>query len=432
MSRTDERASLRRVLGLPDVVLMGINGVIGSGIFLLPGAAAALMGPAAILPLICAGILCVLIALCFAEVGGRFGATGGAYLYAREVFGGFIAFSVGWMSWWVRIIAWAALANGFAVALLPLFGEVPASVDDIVVVAVIVVLSIVNFRGTKLGAVVMNVLTIAKLIPLAVFVIVGLFFLDGSRFTPFAPEGYGSLAETVLVLLWAFVGFEVLAVPAGEMRRPNRTVPLAFVTVMAVVTLAYVGVLVVATGTYDDLAGSENPVAEAAATFLGSAGGTFVAVGIAISIIGTNAASALVTPRCLYALAEQRQMPAIFGAVHATYRTPSVAIIVSSTLVLVIALSGSFVELAVISVVARFFQYIPTCIGVLVLRRRDERAGRTAGGFRVPLGATVPVLATLCCVVLLALTEPRKLLWGGGALVLGIPFYFLFRSRETT
>ncbi len=407
--------SLKRVLRSGDVILLGIGSVIGSGIFLLPGIVAEMMGPAAILSFIGAAFLCLLIALCFAEVGGRYEQTGGAYLYAREVFGGFAGFSVGWMGWWVRLISWAALANGFAIAVLSLFDHTPTFLDEVVAVLVILVLAAVNFRGAKLGAVVMNVLTVAKLLPLAVFVVVGLFFVDLDRLTPFAPHGYRSFADSTLVILWAFVGFEVLSIPAGEMRNPSRAVPLAFVTVMGVVTVIYLGVFLVASGTYDGLAGSANPVAEAAGTFLGSAGGIFVAIGVAVSILGGNSVSAIVAPRALYALAEQGQMPKSLGRVHAEYRTPAVAIVVSTVLTVLLAVSGSFEQLAVISVVARFFQYIPTCLAVMVLRHRDRKNGAVASGFRAPFGPIVPVLATLCCIGLLIQAEPDRLLAGAAA-----------------
>jgi amino acid transporter len=387
------------------------------------------MGPAALLPLVFAGFLCFLIALCFAEVGSRFGGTGGAYLYAREAFGGFVGFSVGWSVWWVRVISSAALANAFAVTFLDLFGDARPVPGELVMALVLLLLALANLRGVKAGAILTNVATVAKLVPLALFVLVGLFAVSGDRFVPFAPEGYGAFAETTLLLLWAFVGFEMLAVPAGEMERPGRAVPLALLIVMGGVTILYAGVYVVATGTFAGLAGADNPVARSAGAFLGPVGGGIVAVGIALSVFGTNAGSALVTPRCLYALAEQRQMPEVLARVHPRWRTPAVAIAVSFALSLALALSGSFEQLAVASVVARFAQYLPTCVAVLVLRRRDRRSGRTPASFRLPLGPTVPVLATVLCVGLLTRVEPARLLAGGVMLALGVPFYLVF-GRE--
>ena len=420
-----------------DVAALGLNGVIGSGIFLLPGIAVAMLGPASIICFIFAAILCVLIALCFAEAGSRFSDTGGPYIYAREALGEFMGFEVGWMTWWVRVISWAALANGFCIAV----AGVTPGLDGLlaqkaVVTAVIVLLAAVNVRGVRSGAGVTNLFTIAKLAPLALFLIVGLFYISAERFTPFAPQGFGEFGKTTVKIMWAFVGFEVLTIPAGEMKKPGRTVPLALISVMAFVTVVYLGIHAVTIGTFDGLAGSENPVAESARTFLGDFGGVLIGVGAAVSIFGTNAGSALIAPRCIFALAENGQLPSALARIHPKYKTPWVAIVVTAAVSLVLALSGSFEQLIVISVVARFAQYIPTCIAVIVLRRRDRRSESAGGnGFRLPLGPLLPLVSIGLCVWLLTQVELEKLAAGCGAFALGVPFYFFFRrpiAREWT
>lgn len=418
---------LQRNLSLIDVVALGLNGVIGSGIFLLPGVVTEMMGPAAIAVTVFGGLLCFLIALCFAETGSYFTGTGGPYLYARTVFGPFAGFQVGWMTWWVRIISWAALANAFAIAVAHFVPWASTPIGQPTVVTLLMVgLAAVNVRGSQLAAKLTTVFTGAKLIPLVIFVAVGAFFVEPVRFTPFAPNGYGAFAETTVVLLYAFVGFEVLAVPAGEMRNPQRAVPLALVTVLTVATLVYLGVMGVSIGTLDSIAGAKNPIADASTAFMGSAGGALIAGGIVVSIFGVNAGSALITPRCVFALAENGQLPALLAKVHPKYRTPHIAIVVSTATSLALALSGSFKELAVISVVARFVQYIPTCVATIMLRRRTDL---DSGGFRLPLGPTIPILAIAMSLWLLASTDPNRLLMGGVAFALGIPVY-LWISRQ--
>lgn len=409
---------------------LGINGVIGSGIFLLPGTAAGMLGPASIVCFVFAAILCFLIALCFAEAGSRLSGTGGPYVYARETLGSFMGFEVGWMTWWVRVISWGALANAFSIALADIIPPLQERLlaQKMVVTALVVLLAVVNIRGVKTGAGLTNFFTAAKLIPLAVFLAVGAFFIDVQRFTPFAPQGFGDLGKGTVVILWAFVGFEVLTIPAGEMKDAKRAVPRALVLVMTLVTVVYLGVHAVAIGTFDGLAGSQNPIAASARTFLGSFGGGLIAVGIALSIFGTNAGSALTSPRCLYALAEKGQLPALLARIHPTYKTPWVAILLSAAVSLILALSGSFEQLIIISVVARFVQYIPTCLAVLVLRRRDRLQGIPASTrFRLPLGPVIPLASIVLCVWLLTQVDPWKLAAGAGAFVLGIPFYFWFR-----
>lgn len=421
--------SLKRSLGLATVVSLGINGVIGQGIFLLPGKAAGMMGPSAGVALLLGGVLCFLIALCFAEVASRFDTTGGAYVYTREAFGDFVGFEVGWMTLCVGIISWAALSNGFTLVLGHFVPEVAEGwVQKAVALSVITGLTLVNWMGAKSGAAVVKFFTVAKMIPLTLFVLVGLFFIEPAQFTPFAPHGTAPLAETTMLLLYAYAGFETLVVPAGEMANPQRNVPKALFMVMGIVTAVYMGVFAVAVGTFGGIAGHANPVAAASANFLGPVGGTLIAVGICLSVFGTNSGSALVNPRRFFAMAERGDLPAFLGRVDPKTGAPRAAIGTTWLLACALSLSGTFVELAVLGVLARFAQYIPTCIAVLVFRRRDTEPH---DGFTVPGGPFIPVLTVVLCVLLLANTDPTRLIKGGVALLVGVPLYFLARHNRT-
>jgi amino acid transporter len=406
-----------------DVVAIGLNGVIGTGIFLVPGSAAAMMGPASIFTFLISALLCTLVVLCFAEAGSRFRGTGGPMLYSQAAFGELPGFLVGWFTWVTRITAWGALANGLVTATAAL---VPAAHDFriLIITVLLAALTAVNIAGVTMGARVLNVFTVAKFVPIVLFIAIGVFHIRGDFFTPFAPLGYSDLAPATIIILWAFVGFEVLTVPAGEMRHPRRSVPRALILTMSIVTVVYLLIWAVCTGTLPTLAGSENPVAEAAMEFMGPRGGGLIAFGILLSVLGINAGSALVAPRCLYALAHEGHIPRRVAWVHPTRRTPVVAIVVTSAVALVVSLSGSYVELAVVSVVARFAQYIPTCLAVLYFRakRPDEEPG-----FRVPWGPTVPVLAVVLCVWLLIETEWSRLFWGLVGLAAGLVIYVLMR-----
>ena len=414
-----------------DVVALGINGVIGQGIFLLPGLAAAKMGPASMVAIFVAAILSFLIALNFAEVGSRFRSTGGAYLYAREAFGDFIGFEVGWMTCCVAVISWAALANGFTLVLahfLPAVSE--PGIQPFVMIGTMAALAGINVFGAKMGAAVSTFFSAAKLVPLCLFVGVGLFAIEGGNFEPFAPKGYGDLADTTLLLLYAFVGFETLVVPAGEMDNPNRNVPIALVLVMAVVTAVYLTVLLVSFGTLPTIAGHANPVSAASELVMGPAGGTLVAAGIVISVFGTNAGAALVSPRRFFALSERGDLPKIISKVRPGSGAPVPAIILTFALSAMLALTGTFKELAILGVIARFLQYIPTCLAVIVLRRRNP----DSEGFRLPFHPVLPLITIGLCLWLMANTQPDRLIKGGIALLVGVPLYFLakwLRSRES-
>lgn len=340
-------------------------------------------------------------------------------LYCREAFGPLPGFLVGWLGWIVHITSWGALANGLVNAATAL---VPASeaLRPWIIIGLVVGLAAVNAAGVRMGSRLLNLLTAAKLIPIAAFIGVGVFYIRGELFVPFAPHGYAELAPATLVILYAFVGFESLTIPAGEMRDPRRSVPRALLLVMTLVTTIYFLVWAICTGTLSTLAGSANPVAEAARVFLGPIGGGLIAFGILLSVLGINANTSLVTPREVYALAYMGYLPRTLASVHAVTRAPIAAILLTSALALAIALTGSYVELAVISVVARMAQYIPTCLAVLHFRKRGEGGGPV---FQVPGGAIVPIAAVLLCVGLLSQAETRHLVWGSVALLSGAVIY---------
>lgn len=435
LSKGDAAGGLKRSLGLPDVVALGINGVIGQGIFLLPGLAAALMGPASLTALGIAGLLSCLIALCFAEVASHFDKTGGAYVYAREAFGDFVGFEVGWLTCCVAVISWAALANGFTEVFAHFVPAVKEPVTQkVVAIGLMTALMGLNLFGARIGASISTFFSVAKLIPLVLFIGVGAFHLQGALFEPFAPQGYGSIADATLVLLYAYVGFETLVVPAGEMKNPQKNVPIALMTVMAVVTVVYMAVLTVSVGTLPELAGHKNPVAAASANVLGAIGGTIVAAGICVSVFGTNAGAALVSPRRFFALAERGDLPKIFAAVDPDSGAPRPAIVLTWGLAVVLALTGSFKELAVLGVIARFLQYIPTCLAAIVFRRRYRDQPRQ--GFTLPFGPAIPIATIGLCVWLLVASyqkNPERLHYGLLAVAIGVPLYFLAqwnRQRE--
>ena len=420
---------LKRSLSFFAVCCLGINGVIGQGIFLVPSKAAAQMGPAALLGLMLGGALCFCLALCFAEVGSRIRGTGGAYLYAREAFGEFVGFEVGWMTCCVAVIAWATLSNGFTKVMTtfcPVFAE--PGPQKILAVSVVTVLTLVNLLGAEVGARVVKFFTVAKLSSMLVFVLVGAFFIDVSLFEPFAPKGLAPLADTTLMLLYAYVGFEIMVVPAGEMKNPQRTVPLALFIVIVVSAVLYISIYCVATGTLPSLAEAENPVASAAQQFMGPWGTTLISVGIALSVFGTNAGSALVSPRRFFALAERGDLPPRLASISPKTGAPTYAILLTWFLAVSLTISGSFEQLLVLGVVARFGQYIPTALAVLVLRKRADYD--PTAGYRIPGGPLVPVVTLGLCAWLLFHTSPQKLMWGGAALFIGGILYVLKRKAS--
>lgn len=423
------RSAPRRALRSVDVLALGVNCVIGSGIFLLPGLAADGLGPASLGAVAAAGVVACLIALCFAEVCSRFEVSGGAFVYSRRAFGEAVGFLIGWIAALAGVIAWAAIINAFAVslgALVPWAAE--GSGRAVTILVLLSVLGTLNVVGIRLGAGVSTAVTGIKLAALGGFVVVGVFFVEPAHFSPVSPIGWRAFGDATLLMLYAFVGFENLVVPAGEMRAPERVLPRAVIAIMAAVTLIYLAVQAVAIGTLPDLEGRANPIAAAAGTFLGPLGERAIAVAVVVSVLGVAAASALILPRRVSALAEHGHLPSALGAAHRRFGTPWVSVVLVHALAGAVALSGSFRELVALAVIARFLQYAPTCLAVLVLRHRQERTDSRP--FRLPGGALVPVLALSASTLLLAAARGQHLIAFTAAALAGLPIYALMNRRR--
>lgn len=415
----------KRKLGFWSIVLFGINGVIGSGIFLLPGKAYALMGPKSIWVYVLDMLLVMSMSLCFAEVGGLFDKTGGPYIYAREAFGNFVGFEVGIMKWIVSIVAWATMAVAFPTALGSIWpAAAQGTVKNVIAVSIILILGIINLLGIQLVKYISNTITVAKLLPIIIFAVAGIFFVKGGNFAATAPVKSGNLGPALILVFYAFTGFESIALAAEDMDNPKKNVPVAIILTMVMTSIIYVLVQVVATGVLGPaLAKSTTPVADAAKVFMGSFGGALVTAGTIISIGGINIGASFGTPRCAVALAEGGILPKAV-AKNNKFGTPYLAIILTMCLAIPLVLTGSFTQLATISVVSRFTQYIPTCLAVLVLRKKRPNVKST---FRVPFGPVFPVLAVAASIWLLTKATPVQLLWGLGALVICAPIYFIMK-----
>jgi len=332
---------LRRELGRWDLTAIGVNQVIGSAVFALPGAVAASAGAWSPWLVAAVGLASMLIALSFAEVSSRFDATGGPYLFTRAAFGRFPAFQVGWLLWFTRAASWASVISVLVTSLGFYLPAVTAGWPRAALItAVIAVIAVINIRGIRQSSVVVNLFTVGKLAPLVVFVAAGLFAMDAAALAPGEPPALDELSATALLLIFAFGGYEVVPVPAGESRDPRTAVPFALVMTVAIVTIVMVLVQVVALATYPALGTSTTPLADAAALFMGPAGAAMITAGAVVSTTGNNMGQALSGSRNLFALAEQGDLPAVFGRIHAAFRTPIVAILVTSGVARALARAG--------------------------------------------------------------------------------------------
>jgi len=424
MSDPASGPKLHRAMGKWDLTGIGVNQVIGGAVFLVPASLALHLGAWSWLAVGVVGLLAMAVALNFAEAGSRFDGTGGPYLYTRAAFGRFVSFEVGWMGWVTRLTSWASIVNGLTDALGYYWPEVRVGSTRLAVMS-FVVLSImaVNLRGIRHSSTVVNVLTIGKLTPLVLFIVMGLPHVSLGALQPAESLTWAAVSATALTLIFAFGGYEVVPVPAGEARDPRRDVPFAMIMTIVIVTIVMTMAQVVALGTLPGLAASKTPLADAAALFMGAGGALLLTVGATVSMAGNNMGAALSGSRILYALAEHGDVPRVFAHIHRRYRTPDVAIAVTCLATLALALSGSFTKLLALSAVARLILYAGTCASVLALRRKSRAP------FTIPLGPVVPLVALLVCIAILAGATVEQLTQGGLALIAGAVLYVIARGR---
>lgn len=383
-----------RAVGVFGLAASIFNVTVGGGIFRLPSGAAAAAGSAApFVYLICAAVMgCVV--LCFAEAGSRVPLTGGPYAYVEAVFGPYVGFLAGVLLWMIGTTAVAGVASAFAEGLATLVG-VPA-IRNPIIVATFVGLALVNIRGVKQGTRLIVVLSVAKLLPLLVFVGVGVFFIQPANLAVGVMPEPASLARAAIILIFAFSGCESALVPSGEVQNPARTVPRALAIAMIGVTVLYLAVHLVAEGLLGDRLASVKtaPLAFAAEQFMGSPGRLLLLVGASISMLGYVSGMTLAVPRALWKFAQDGLLPPAIGAIHSTYRTPHVAIVVQTSLVGLLALFNSFEQLAVISNLAALLLYAACAVATMLLRKRGIRQ-EGAVPFSVPGGPVIPVVTVL-------------------------------------
>jgi amino acid transporter len=422
MNRPDERPeALVRSLSVVGFSLLILNGMIGAGIFGVPAEVARLAGaPWSPLMFLLCGLLIAPVMLTFAELSSYFIGTGGPILYARTAFGAVVSFETGWAFYVARATALAANLNLLlSSATLFLESADQGSTRIVLLVLVCAGLTAVNVVGTRHAIGSVGALTLLKLLPL-----VALLLWGAPSIAAFAthigaaelPNG-NATASALLLVLYAFVGFESALVPAGEARNPARDLPRALLGTLAVVTVLYVAIQTVCAAVVPNLAGTQRPVVDAAAHLFGPAGTVIMTAGVIASVGGNVAGAMFSTPRMTYALAREGQLPSFFAAVHPRLRTPHWSIIAFGAFVLALAIVGRFAWLAAMSVLIRLLIFL-VCIAALPRLRRRFGGAETA--LRLPGGYTIPALAAVLCCWLLLQVSLQSVLAAGVLLGLGL------------
>src|SRR2546421_2958293 len=428
---------LVRGIGIPALTANIVSSTIGAGIFVIPATVARGLGPAAPLAFVCCAIAMVLFVTCFAIAGSRVSLTGGLYAYVEVAFGRYVGFLAGMLYFLTALGAVAGvvnvLANSVALVIPSLGGPV---MRIVVMLAVYGSLVFINIRGVRKGAGAVTVITLAKLLPLLLFICAGIFFIHPPNLGWPAWPSSQALGDAVVLLMFAFVGIEVALIPSGEVKNPAWTVPRSAYLALVITTIIYVLIQVVAQGTLGaDLANYKDaPLAESASKFLGNIGRTILLAGATISAFGFVTSDILSSPRLIFAFGRDGALPEFFAHVNPRYRSPDVAIITYATLAFALSVSGTFEQLAVLSNVAVLLMYFLCCAACWFLVSRDVRSDGEPFNFSGM--KIVPALAIIAIVWILTHATAREFVVTGIVLVLASIVYlvrkFISRSERAS
>lgn len=426
---------LVRAIGVPALAANVVNLTVGAGIFVLPAAVAAILGPAAIGAYVACGLLMGLVLLCYADLGGRVTRSGGSYAYVEAAFGPYAAFLAGTLLWLVfGVLSNAAVASIFVGTLGTAFPVFATPVGRVLTLAVLYLgLATLNVLGVKQGARFSLFTTAAKLIPLLLLIVIGLPAIRGENLAFTGPLPFDRLGEAALLLFFAFAGPEGALSASGEIRRPGRTIPRGLLLGAGLILTLYVLLQTVAQGVLGpELANQQDaPLAATALAVLGPVGGTLLLAGTALSTFGLVSADMLAGPRVLFATASDGLLPRFLSRVHPRFRTPYVAIGTYVGLAFAFAASGTFEFLAATASAGLLLVYLGVCLSAFVLRRRAARADSAGApqtsGFRLPGGPVIPLLAAAVIVWLLTYSSATEATSLGMFLLVASVAYFVQR-----
>lgn len=384
---------LKRDIGFYGAAFLVLNSMIGAGIFALPGKVALNAGLLSPWLFLIVGALFLTVVLTFAELASYYKNTGGPVLYASDAFGPLAGFSTGWAIYLSRMTAFAANANVMAIYIGTLDESLATDQARWMIISTITLgLTWANVIGVRNGVRTMGVLTVLKIVPLLLLVALGLQHVTAATLIPetlFIPNELGS---TTLLLIYAYVGFETVAVTAGETSKPQRTLPRALVGTVLGAGVLYFFVVLVFVSVIPSSNYSDATLVDVGYFLAGSFGALAITLAAIFSIGGNLAGSMLAAPRLLFSMAEKSMLPSWLGQVHHKYATPHISIYLMAAMALVLALSGSFVMLAVASSVVRMLGYMICIASLPAVRRKADnetrkQAYRLKGGYKIPIAA---------------------------------------------
>jgi amino acid transporter len=422
--------ALKKSLSFFDVMNLVIGAIVGADIYIAAAFGAGFLGPASILAWVIAGLMAITIALCFAECSSIIPRVGGPYAYAKEAFGDFVGFLVGWA---LIIAEWSAIAVfplAFVAYLSYFYPDMPLILQITIKILFVLFLTMINIVGVRQAGRVNDILTILKITPLLIFTITGIVFLSinpsvlVSNFTPFLPLGLGGLGSALVLIFWAYIGFELVTVPSDEIIDAKKTIPLAIGLGMVIIMVFYLvtNFLVVGTVPWEVLSNSSAPLAQSGFVIMGAVGALLLSVGALFSISGSDEAGVLTAARIPYAMAGDALLPHAFAKIHPKYGTPYIALIVQSSITLIAAILGSMEQLIFLSVFAILFCYLITCFAVFPLKKRF------GGGIKLP--RLVPALGIIVCIYMITQTQINQIIVGIILILVGVPIYLKYSPEH--
>jgi basic amino acid/polyamine antiporter, APA family len=438
---------LTNKLSLFDVTNLVIGAIIGADIYVASSFGAGFLGPFSIVVWIVAGVIAIVIALCFAQCVMLLPKVGGPYAYAKDGWGPFTGFIVGWSLWLAEWISLAVFPIAFTRYLMFFLPNLDILMQSLVKVVFVMFLATTNIVGVRAAGKVNDVLTLLKLAPLVFFVIAGIIWIVFNpavalaNFSPFTPFGFAGFGSAVVLIFWAYAGFEISTIPAEDVEQPSKNIPKAVIMGIMVVTAFYLttNVVLFAVRNYSLLATDTAPLAAASNGILNSNaalalfGGLLVGIGALISVAGSDESGMIGTARLGYALAADGLFPKLFAKIHSKYKTPYISIIIQSITALVAALLAPlFGGLGLLISVSVFFlaiAYLATSASVFPLRKKNLVLGAVYGKRNM----LIPVLGVVFSVYLITQCSLTQIAIGVLLLLVGIPIYIKYSpKRELT
>ena len=430
---------LRSELTLFDVTNLVVGSIIGADIYVASSFGAGYLGPCSLLVWIAAGIIAIVVALCFAQCAALLPKVGGPYAYTKEAWGSFPGFIVGWSLWlaeWVSLAVFPVAFTRYLMFFLPNLDWIYQLIAKALFVAF---LTATNIVGVKAAGRMNDILTIAKLAPLVFFSAAGLIYMIAnpavaeSNFSPFFPYGLAKFGPALVLIFWAYAGFEISTIPADEIKDPSRAIPKAIVLGISIVTVFYLTTNILLFGvrpsTY--LATDTAPLASAtnavlsASPVLALIGGSIVGVGALISVAGSDESGMIGTSRLGYALAVDGLFPRVFAKIHPKFNTPYLATAIQAVVALLASTVGDLGMLIATSVFLMAIAYVATCASIFPLRKKVPKPK-----FHVRGGLLTPILGVTFSIYLLSQCTITQIVTGLILLLVGIPIYVKYSPKK--